>query len=59
MEFADRPQVETDRVSSFLLALAVGLMVLGVLFGALDESGLLTRPAATVVQDPAVLGHEG
>jgi hypothetical protein len=28
-------------------------MVLGVLFGALDESGLLPQPAATVAHDPA------
>jgi hypothetical protein len=54
MEVADHhKQTETDCVSSFLLALAIGLMVVGVLFGALDESGLLPRPAATVVQDPA------
>jgi hypothetical protein len=54
MEYVgDRKRTETDRVSSLIRALAVGLMVLGIVFGVLDGSGFLPQPATTVVHDPA------
>ena len=46
MEFADYHGVEpakTDRVSSFIRALAVGLMVLGMVFGVLDWHHVFDR----------------
>jgi hypothetical protein len=57
MQVADHHErVETDRVSSFLQALAIAMMVLGLLFGALDESGLLPQPAATAAHEPVPAG---
>jgi hypothetical protein len=49
----DKKRTETDHVSSLIRALAVGMMVLGIMFGVLDGAGFLPQPAATVADDPA------
>jgi hypothetical protein len=55
MEFVGHDKrTEIDRVSSFIRALAVCMMVLGTVFGVLDQCHLLPQlPATTVKQDPA------
>jgi hypothetical protein len=61
MEFVGHnKRAETDRVSSFIRALAVGMIVLGAVFGVLDRWHLLPQlPAATAAHAPAASGHEG
>jgi hypothetical protein len=50
MDFA---RTESDRVSSFLRMLAIGMMVLGAVFVVLDRYQLLPQlPAATVAHAP-------
>jgi hypothetical protein len=55
MDFAEyHKRPETDRVSSFIRALAIGLIVLGAAFGVLDRCHLLLQsPAATSANDPS------
>jgi hypothetical protein len=51
MDFAER---DTDHVSRFIRALAIGLMVLGAMFGVLDQYQLLPQPpVATAVANLA------
>jgi hypothetical protein len=61
MEFANRKRFsERDRVSRFIHALAVGMMVLAVIFVVLDEYGLLPQlPPATVAHDSTANGGPG
>jgi hypothetical protein len=61
MDFA---RTESDRVSSFLRMLAIGMMVLGAVFAVLDRYQVLPQlPAATVAHDstansgPGSKGH--
>jgi hypothetical protein len=50
----------TDYVSRCIRLLAVGMIVLGVVFGVLDEYGLLPQlPAATVAHDSTANGGTG
>jgi len=55
MDFADHHErTEADRVSAFIRALAIAMMVLGIVFGVLDGSGLLPQlPTAAVAHDSA------
>ena len=55
MEFADHRNIErADRVSSFIRALAVGMIVLGMVFGVLDWHHVFDRfESKTAVQTPS------
>jgi hypothetical protein len=55
MEFTDEREsnLETDNVSRWILTLAVGMILLGTAFAALDELDLLPQPEATAAHDPA------
>lgn len=46
-------RAETDYVSRWIRMLAIGMMVLGVVFAVLDGCELLPLPAPAAVADPA------
>jgi hypothetical protein len=57
MEFAGHKQADTDRVSSFIQMLAIGMVVLGIVFGVLDQYHLLPQlPVVAVAHDGAASG---